>query len=164
MRGLAAALLASALAGCSAHTGGANTNVARVGRTAPDWTQPTADGKTLSLRTLRGKPVYLNFFATWCPPCNEEAPSINALQKRYASRGLAVVGVDELENRAKAQSFVRKYGLVYPAVIDDGTLQSQYEVNGLPVHVFIARDGVIRKIVVGEMSASEIAADVRAIL
>ena len=151
-------LVALALNGCSVRVGGAGaTGVARVGQPAPDWTQPTSTGSRISLHSLRGSPIYLNFFATWCPPCNEEAPSINALAKKYASRGLRVVGVDELEDRAKATSFVRKYGLVYPAVVDDGTLQGQYRVNGLPVHVFIDRDGVVKRIVVGEMTASQIA-------
>jgi thiol-disulfide isomerase/thioredoxin len=108
--------------------------------------------------------VYLNFFATWCPPCNEEAPAINALQKQYAARGLQVVGIDELENQKKAASFVRKFRLVYPAIVDDGTLQSQYQINGLPVHVFIDRSGVIKKIVVGEMSGKQIASAVRGLL
>lgn len=113
---------------------------------------------------MRGKAVYLNFFATWCPPCNEEAPYINQFQKEFASQGLQIVGVDELENRSKAQQFVDKYKLVYPALVDNGTLQSQYRVNGLPVHVFIDRSGVIEKIVVGEMSKTQIVSDIRAIL
>ena len=121
-------------------------------------------GTKLSLDALRGKPIYINFFATWCPPCNEEAPDINALQKQYAGRGLRVVGVDELEDAKKAAQFVRKYDLVYPAVVDDGTLQDQYRVNGLPVHVFIDRGGVIRKIVTGEMTKKQIAQSIEAIL
>lgn len=159
---LLGALLLSA---CSTHASGSGaSSVARIGQPAPQWTQKTASGNSLSLASLRGKPVYLNFFATWCPPCNEEAPDINALQKRYASRGLQTVGVDELENAKKAREFVKKYGLVYPAIVDDGTLQTQYSVNGLPVHVFINRRGTIQKIVVGEMSKAEIAAAINTIL
>jgi cytochrome c biogenesis protein CcmG/thiol:disulfide interchange protein DsbE len=125
---------------------------------------PTSTGGTLALASLKGKPVYLNFFATWCGPCNDEAPYINGLQKRYASRGLAVIGVDELEGAKKAQSFRRKYALVYPAVIDSGTLQGQYEINGLPVHVFIARDGTVKAIRVGQLTPTEIDAQIRSIL
>lgn len=159
---LLGALLLSA---CSTHASGSGaSSVARVGQLAPQWTQKTASGVSLSMASLRGKPVYLNFFATWCPPCNEEAPDINALQKQYAQRGLQTVGVDELEDAKKAAQFVRKYGLIYPAVVDDGTLQTQYSVNGLPVHVFIDRRGVIRKIVTGEMSKNAIAAAIRSIL
>lgn len=157
-KAFAAAFLAAALTACS------GTHVTRAGQPAPDWTQPTSTGGKLTLSSLRGKAVYLNFFATWCPPCNEEAPAINALQKKYASRGLQIVGVDELENAKKAESFVRKYGLVYPAVADDGTIGDQYAVNGLPVHVFISRTGVIRKIVVGEMTKTDIESNIRAIL
>lgn len=166
MRALPAMLLgASFLSACSTHAAGSGpSRIARVGQPAPGWTQPTAAGGSLSLDSLRGKPIYLNFFATWCPPCNEEAPDVNALQKQFASKGLQTVGVDELENAAKAKQFVQKFGLVYPAVVDDGTLQSQYNVNGLPVHVFIDRGGVIKKIVVGEMSKNQIAAAIKTIL
>lgn len=137
---------------------------ARVGEAAPDWTAPTSVGGSLSLASFKGDPVYLNFFASWCPPCNEEAPYINAEQKKYADRGLHVIGIDELESAKKAQAFRLAHHLVYPAVVDSGLLQTQYEVNGLPVHVFIGRDGIIRRIVVGEMSPAAIDAAVRAIL
>lgn len=158
-------LAALVLSACSTHAAGPGaSSLARVGQPAPNWTQPTASGDKLSFASLRGKPVYLNFFATWCPPCNEEAPDVNALQKQYAARGLQTVGVDELEDAKKAKQFVRKYGLVYPAIVDDGTLQNQYSINGLPVHVFIDRRGIIKKIKVGEMSKSEIAASIKAIL
>jgi thiol-disulfide isomerase/thioredoxin len=108
--------------------------------------------------------VYLNFFATWCPPCNEEAPAINALQRQYAASGLQVVGVDVLENAKKAAQFRREHQLLYPAVVDEGTLRDQYNVNGLPVHVFIDRQGIVRKIVVGELSAADMRTDVERIL
>ncbi|HEY9181539.1 MAG TPA: TlpA disulfide reductase family protein [Candidatus Baltobacteraceae bacterium] len=150
------------MAACSggAHSGG----IATVGRAAPEWTAPTASGGRLTFSSLRGKPIYLNFFATWCGPCNEEAPDINALQKQFASRGLQVVGIDELENAKKAAQFVKKFGLVYPAVVDEGTLQGEYAINGLPVHVFIDRQGVIRKMVAGEMSKRQITAAIVSIL
>lgn len=166
MRATFAMLLAAlAFSGCSVRVGGSGASgVARVGQPAPDWTQSTTTGSKLTLSSLRGKAVYLNFFATWCPPCNDEAPGINALQKQYAAQGLQVVGVDELENQKKAASFVRKYGLVYPAIVDDGALQSQYEVNGLPVHVFIDRSGVVKKIVIGEMNQRQIVSAIRAVL
>ncbi len=166
MRAKFTMLLAALILGaCSTHAGTSSApSTARIGQPAPSWTQITTSGKRLSLESLKGKPVYLNFFATWCPPCNEEAPDVNALQKQFASRGLQTVGVDELENAAKAKQFVSKYDLVYPAIVDDGTLQSQYNVNGLPVHVFIDRRGIVRKIKAGEMSKAEISASIQTIL
>jgi peroxiredoxin len=138
--------------------------IAHIGKPAPDWTMPTSTGGTLSLSSLRGKPVYLNFFATWCPPCKDEAPFINKMQQQYAARGLQVVGIDELESASQAEGFRKQFHLVYPAVADSGTLQGQYLINGLPVHVFIGRDGVIRKIVAGEMSHADIQKNVQSIL
>lgn len=135
-----------------------------IGTVAPDFKLQSTDGRTMSLSGLRGHVVVLNFFATWCPPCKDEAPYINSLQKQFASRGLHVVGVDELESAKQAESFRKQFHLVYPAIVDGGTLQSEYLINGLPVHVFIGRDGVIRKIVAGEMPRPQILAAVRSIL
>ncbi|MEO6914114.1 MAG: TlpA disulfide reductase family protein [Candidatus Baltobacteraceae bacterium] len=134
------------------------------GQTAPDFTAPLTGGGNLKLSSLRGKAVYLNFFASWCPPCNEEAPDVNALQKKYAKRGLVVVGVDELENVEKANGFLKKYGLVYKAVVDGGALRDEYGTNALPVHVFIARNGKIKLYREGEMSKSEIESAIKSIL
>lgn len=166
-----AAALAVALAwslGACAHGGGSESasgaSIAQVGRPAPAWTEPSIPGPTLSLASLRGKAVYLNFFATWCPPCAQEAPSIDALSRSFASAGLRVVGVDVLENSRKAALFRTEHQLSYPVVVDSGTLRSQYEINGLPVHVFIDRDGVVRKIVVGELSAAAMRENVERIL
>lgn len=159
--GMRAAALVLLVLCASCSSGGA---FARVGQAAPGWTQLLASGGKLRLSSLRGKVVYLNFFATWCPPCNAEAPEINALQKRYAAAGLQVVGVDELESPAKARAFVEKYHLIYPAIVDDGTVGSQYRVNGLPVHVFIDRRGIVRRITVGEITAQALQSEMRSLL
>ncbi len=138
--------------------------MAATGEPAPNFTEPTSLGKTLSLASLQGKAVYLNFFASWCPPCNAEASDLNALQQKFGAAGLQVVGVDVLENQKKAQQFVDEHRLTYPAVVDDGKLRDAYNINGLPVHVFIDRQGVVRQIVVGEMSRDEMEASVKKIL
>ncbi|HEY2474335.1 MAG TPA: TlpA disulfide reductase family protein [Candidatus Cybelea sp.] len=158
-------LAACALVAC-AHGGGTDSasTVASVGAPAPPWTEPSLPGPTLSLASLRGKAVYLNLFATWCQPCNEEAPAINALQRDYGARGLQVVGVDILENAHKAGEFRQQHQLSYPVIIDSGTVRDQYRVNGLPVHVFIGRDGLVKRVVVGEMSPSEMRSSVERLL
>jgi cytochrome c biogenesis protein CcmG, thiol:disulfide interchange protein DsbE len=147
-----------ALAAC----GGSSHPVA--GGVAPPWSDPLSTGGTMASASLRGDPVYLNFFATWCPPCNEEAPYIERLSRLYERRGLHVVGVDVEENAELAQRFRAKYHLTYPILVDTGTLENLYRVNGLPVHVFIERDGTIHQIVIGEMSKSQITTAVKAIL
>jgi peroxiredoxin len=138
--------------------------IAQVGHPAPAWTEPSIPGPTISLTALRGKPIYLNFFATWCPPCAQEAPAIDALSRDFASAGLRVVGVDVLENARKAALFRTEHHLSYPVVVDTGTLRSQYEINGLPVHVFIDRSGIVRKIVVGELSPAAMRENVERIV
>lgn len=148
--------------GSAAGTGSSAT--ARVGEAAPSWSEPSLPGPTLSLASLRGRAIYLNFFASWCPPCNQEAPAIDALARRYAARGLAVVGVDVLESESKAASFRKDHHLGYPVVVDSGTLRDQYRVNGLPVHVFIDRSGIVRKIVVGELSPAGMRDNVESLL
>jgi cytochrome c biogenesis protein CcmG, thiol:disulfide interchange protein DsbE len=163
--GLAVAL-GVLLAACArgADSSAASSSPAQVGRPAPSWTEPSLPGPTLSLASLRGKAVYLNFFATWCPPCNVEAPQIDALARADANRGLEVVGVDVLENAKKAASFRSEHHLFYPIVVDSGVLRDQYRVNGLPVHVFIDRNGIVRKIVVGELSPAAMRDDVERVL
>jgi thiol-disulfide isomerase/thioredoxin len=138
----------------------------RAGDPEPALTFPTAVGnKTLALAAYKGKPVYLNFFATWCPPCNSEAPAVGKLASTYAKRGLAVIGVDELESAPKAQSFMTQYHLSYPAVLDaDGGALRAFGGFGLPVHVFIARNGTVKLVHIGEMSPAEIEAAIKSIL
>lgn len=106
----------------------------------------------------------LDFFATWCPPCNAEAPEVENAYRTYASKGLQVVGVDVLENAAKAKNFVAAHALTYPAVVDSGTLADEYRINGMPVAVFIDKTGVVRKIEIGQLSPAQIDADIQAIL
>jgi thiol-disulfide isomerase/thioredoxin len=157
-------VLALCILGACARGGAGSTQIAAVGQPAPPWTEPSLPGPTLSLTSLRGKAVYLNLFASWCDPCNEEAPAISALQRDYAAKGLQVVGVDILENAHKAGEFRQKHGLIYPVVVDSGTVRDQYRVNGLPVHVFIGRDGIVKRIVVGEMSPLEMRHSVERLL
>lgn len=157
--------VACALVACSSGSGSSsNARVAHVGHAAPAWSEPSLPSGTLTLASLHGKAIYLNFFATWCPPCNEEAPQIDALARSYAARGLQVVGVDVLENARKATAFRAEHHLSYPVVVDSGALRDQYEINGLPVHVFIDRGGIVRKIVIGELSPASMRADVESVL
>lgn len=173
MKRYGALMLPLALAACSHAAGGSAASstqpqqpvtAAAVGKPAPDFTEPLAEGGTLAMTSLKGKAVYLNFFASWCPPCNEEATDINAVSRQYAKQGLDVVGVDVLENAKKARSFIDEHHLTYPAVVDDGALRDAYNIDGMPEHVFIDRSGIVRKIVVGELTKAQMEADVKSVL
>lgn len=130
------------------------------GDVAPPFSLSTADGKTIAIAALKGKPVYLNFFATWCGPCRVETPGIERLNKKFASRGLQVLGIDVGENAGKARDFKRDFKLTYQLAIDpDNTTRATYG-GGLyfPLHVFIDAKGIVRMYHPGEMSDADIEA------
>lgn len=110
---------------------------------APDFTLPLFNGGTLTLRSLRGKPVVLNFWASWCVPCREETPLLVRLHKRYGSR-IVFVGVNVEDEDADARRFLASYHVDYPAVrsSDESTIVA-YKIVGLPTTVFVGVDGVI---------------------
>jgi cytochrome c biogenesis protein CcmG/thiol:disulfide interchange protein DsbE len=140
--------------------------VPRPGEPAPAFHLTTADGKTIANDTFRGKAVYLNFFATWCGPCRVETPTIVAASKKYAARGLRVVGIDVGESSGMAMGFLQDFHVPYPLAVDsDNSTRATYG-GGLyfPLHVFIDRKGIVQIYHPGEMSANEIDAAIVRIL
>ena len=110
---------------------------------APGFDLPRLDGKgTLSLASLRGKVVVLNFWASWCIPCKKEAPLLEAAWRQWRPRGVVVVGIDEEDLTTDARRFVRRFGLSYPSVHDGpGTLRDRYGLTGYPETFFVDRRG-----------------------
>jgi cytochrome c biogenesis protein CcmG/thiol:disulfide interchange protein DsbE len=115
---------------------------------APDFSLGLFDGSTFSLsHTLAsGKPVVVNFWASWCGPCADEAPVLQDAARRYGDR-IAFIGVNVQDVDADAQAFIRKYGVSYPnGSRDAGPISIQYGMRGVPETYFIAPDGrLIRK-------------------
>lgn len=139
--------------------------VPHAGDVAPGFRLPRPTGGTISLDQLRGKPAYVNFFASWCGPCNDEAPAVAQFYKQYRKRGLAIVGVNELENREKALGFAKKYKWPFAVGLDDGgNVGRDYGALGLPVHVFIDKRGKVSTYRLGEMSPRDIDEAIRKIL
>ena len=110
----------------------------REGGVAPAFTLSTVGGGTLSSSELRGSPVVINFWASWCDPCNQEAPDLEATWKQYQAKGVRVVGVDYEDQPADAQAFLSRYGITYPSVVDrGGELATTFGVRGVPETFFI---------------------------
>ncbi len=112
------------------------------GGQAPAFELPTADGQTVALAGLEGKIVLLNFWATWCPPCREEMPSMERLHQEFKAQGLAVLAVNIQESPKQVAPFMRAFRLTFPALLDsEMKVTALYQVRGLPVTYLIDRTG-----------------------
>jgi cytochrome c biogenesis protein CcmG, thiol:disulfide interchange protein DsbE len=118
-----------------------------VGRPAPAYRTVSANGDSVSLASLRGKPVLLNVWATWCHPCRDEVPELQRLYERYRERGLELVGVsvDAPGHDDVIRAFAREYGMSYPVWRDpDENVSATFLVVGVPATFLIDRTGVLR--------------------
>ena len=121
----------------------------RVGQRAPEFSLPRLNGaREISLASLRGKAVVLNFFASWCEPCKREAPALEQLWRDYRSQGVVVLGIDTNDASNDARRFISAHGVTYPTVGGGGRLTGKYGVAGLPVTYVLNRQG---RIVGGEI-------------
>lgn len=120
---------------------------AEPGAAAPDFLLQALDGGEIRLSDYRGRPVVLNFWATWCRPCRQEMPQLVKAYDRYRGDALLVIGVNLQEGSAVLDTFVRDFGIQYPIALDrTGDVGDRYRLLGLPTSVFIGRDGVIRSV------------------
>jgi cytochrome c biogenesis protein CcmG/thiol:disulfide interchange protein DsbE len=125
-----------------------------VGRPAGAFTLTEFDGRTVSLETLRGRVVVVNFWASWCyPACYEEAPALERGWQAYRDRGVTFVGVDIQDKPELAIKFIRDFGLTFPNAADPtGKVSVDYGVYGVPETFFIDRRGRIRAKHVGALT------------
>ncbi|MCO6453486.1 MAG: TlpA family protein disulfide reductase [Caldilineales bacterium] len=125
----------------------------RPGNTPPDFTLPLLDGGTMRLSDLRGQPVLLNFWATWCLPCREEMPLFEQAYQEANEDGFMLLAVDVGEDAQSVQAFIDELGLTFPIALDrDQAVTQQYRIVGLPTSYYIDRDGVIKDLLIGAVS------------
>ena len=116
----------------------------------PEFNGRTPDGHTISLASLQGKLVILNFWATWCLECRPEMPAFERLHREFSTQGLAVVGINARESSTTIRDYAKGLGLTFPLVLDpSGQINSTYGVIGLPTTFLIGRDGRAVALVVG---------------
>ncbi len=142
-----------------------------VGHPAPNFSlamlRPPTGKSTLSLSNFKGKAVVLNFWASWCDPCKEEAPLLESAWKRMQAQGKDVVflGIDFQDSSNNGISFLQQYSITYPAVLDaDGSVASKYSVTSLPVTIFINRNGTVMSRVPRELTAQVLSSNLQLIM
>jgi cytochrome c biogenesis protein CcmG, thiol:disulfide interchange protein DsbE len=119
---------------------------------APEFKLETPNGQSIALTDDRGKAILVNLWATWCPPCRAEMPTIEKVYQEYQDRGLVVLGVDATiqDDPTAIAPFVKQYGITFPILLDMNAEASDlYELRSLPTSFFIGRDGIIKEVVVG---------------
>ena len=146
-------------------TASASGSAPRIGQPAPEFTVASLDGTPIQLSALRGHPVWVNFWASWCPPCRAESPEIEAAYQAYRGQGLVIIGVNVGEDAATVRNYVSRAGLTYPIGGDPATdVAAAYRVAGLPTHVFIDAEGVVRDIRVGRVTGDIVRQEMSALL
>lgn len=127
---------------------------------APDFNLTTFDGQSFKLSDLRGKVVLINFWASWCDPCKDEAPALEATWQAYKDRGDVVfIGVAYADNGPRSLDFIKKYGITYLNGPDLGTrISAEYNIQGVPESFVIDRKGNVFQFIYAGISKSELSA------
>ena len=129
-----------------------NIPAPQVGFAAPDFSLKTPTGESYTLSELRGQAVLVNLWATWCPPCRAEMPTIEAMYQEYKDQGFVVLAIDMTyqDDPFAVVPFVKEFELSFPILLEEtGDVASAYQLRSLPSSFFINRDGIISEIVIG---------------
>ncbi len=133
------------------------TRHATLGKPAPDFTLTSLDGKKVTLSQLKGKPVLINFWATWCPPCRLEMPALQTVYQEASAKGFTLLMVNQQEDSTTVQNFLKQNNYSLPVVLDlNGQVSDMYQVTGIPTSVFIDSQGVVRDIHVGTIPVADL--------
>lgn len=134
-------------------------------RVSPDVTATTLEGDTIRLADLRGQPVVLNFWASWCPPCRAEMPEFERVWQTYAERGVVMLGVNTSDQADKARTFLLEAAVSYPHLVDNnGDIARLFSATSLPTTVFIDREGRMVSRRVGALNAQTLAQQIEDLL
>ncbi len=133
---------------------------------APEFELTLFDGSELRLADYRGEVVLINFWASWCPPCRDEAVDLQALHADYHEVGFSVIGVNMLESSPqKALDFIAEFGISYPNGEDNGQrVTNMYRVEGPPESFLIDRQGKVRQFYIGSISYDKVSGAIEALL
>ena len=149
------ALLAQGLTNRSSPTG--RSGATRIHKPAPPINIPLYNGGGISPERYAGKPLVVNFWASWCGPCRQEAPLFERLWREYGERGVVFLGVNIQDAHADARAYLSEFGITYPNGYDEGgRISVDYGVIGIPVTFFINREGVVERRWVGAVREAKL--------
>lgn len=132
-----------------------------LGFRAPDFELTDLHGNNVRLSDLQGKPILLNFWASWCPPCRKEMPELQAFTHEYGDK-ILVVGVNWNDSRDEVERFLNEYGVSYLNLLDtNGKIFVRYGLTGLPTTFFIDEDGIVRGKWLGSITKADLIAAFR---
>lgn len=132
---------------------------------APDFELTTFDGQLIRLSDQRGKVVVINFWASWCIPCRNEAPVLEATWRDYRDRGVVFIGVDYLDTEREALAYIEEFDLTYPNGPDLRTRIAQaYRIQGVPETFFVDRLGMLRGVNIGPITEPQLEARIETLL
>lgn len=129
----------------------------KVGSTAPDFVLETLDGKKVQLSDMRGKGVFLNFWGTWCKPCEKEMPYMQAEYQDFKDKGVEILAVNIAEGNVAVNQFVKKHNLTFPILLDrKSDIMNLYKIGPIPTTFLIDKNGEIKKVITGTMTQDTI--------
>jgi peroxiredoxin len=141
------------------------TSQAVPGGSAPNFTLTSTTGSRVTLSELRGHPVMLDFWASWCTNCRADMGLVATAARRYSTRGLRVLLIDDQQSAQTARNFLAASGINLPSLLDrDGQVAQEYGLPGLPVAVFIRPNGKISSLVLGQLQERQLRAAVTRLL
>ncbi len=136
-----------------------------IGEPAPALVVPQVGGGTIDLANLSGKPVWVNFMGTYCPPCQDEFPLMNGFAARYGEDGLVILAIDVKEDEGTVAAFANELNATFPLGLDiDGSVSAAWDAVALPVHFWIDTDGIVRDGALGGIGPDIMARGVAKIL
>lgn len=133
-------------------------DILKVGDDAPDFVLKDMQGNEHRLSDYKGQGVFLNFWGTWCKPCEKEMPAMDNQYAIYKEQGVQTLAVNIAQSEFEVQSFINRYDLDFPVVIDKTkSVMTQYNIDPLPTTILVSPEGKVQQIITGEMTEQQIA-------